>query len=434
MNITYNLDFDIAGIIILSIVCIIFRTNYTIETKSNRLFLGFSLTALVSGILDITTALTITYASSVPVFINMFLNSLYLLSAVGATYIALEYILECVQYKSQSLKIINYIVLIAYLLLLIFNGFTGILFHFENDIYQHGPIYYLNFGTPIYFLVLIITFIIIKRECFTKKQLILNCSVVIFPFIFTAMQVFYAEYLLTFFSYAISVTVMLFSFETPDFVELKESRNELEQEILKQTAAALEKQHKIEMMSIEITKAIAQIVDERDESTHGHSLRVSAYSVLLAQSLGWEPEKVETLRLAALLHDVGKISIPDAIIQKPYKLSDDEFEIVKLHTTNVGRILHNLSTLPNAEVVAMYHHERYDGEGYPGIFQGKEIPDFARVVAIADAYDAMMSVRAYRDKMPKEKVIETMKNNRGKQFDPDYLDVFLNLINCGIIS
>ena len=353
MDIIYNLDFDIAGIIILSILCFIFGALYTTEKKSNQLFLGFIITALLVGILDIASACTISYASVVPDFVNYILNTLYLLSAIIFPFLGQEYIKECIGWKSKIQSMFNFILLVLYIVMLIVNFFTGILFSFVDGEYIHGPLFLCNYVAPLLFLLQVLLIMVIKNKSFTRKQLYLNSSVLIFPLLFSILQMMYPTYLLTFFSFAISIFVMLFSLETPDFTELEYLRNNLEEEISKQTQEALEKQHRIELMSIETTKALAQAIDGKDEYSSGHSLRVSAYSVLLAQALDWDPEKVEQLRLAALLHDVGKIGIPDEILQKPEKLSEYEYEIVKTHTTNVGKILHNLTTLPNAEVVAI---------------------------------------------------------------------------------
>ena len=203
--------------------------------------------------------------------------------------------------------------------------------------------------------------------------------------------------------------------------------------IKKQTELLRLKERQIDLMSVEATQALAQAIDEKDNYTNGHSNRVSIYSMLLAQALDWDMEKVERLRVAALLHDVGKIGIPDSILKNPNKLSSIEYDQIKTHTEKGAKILHNLTTVPGAEVVAKYHHERYDGKGYPGEFKGKDIPEFARIVSVADAFDAMNSKRIYRNNLPAEEVYKRMKEGSGSQFDPDFLAVFLKLIDDGII-
>ena len=241
--------------------------------------------------------------------------------------------------------IVDLIVSLGYFFTLMINLFTGIVFDFRGWQYNHGPLFLMNFICPLWFLFHITLVLIIKRNVFTKKQLILNYSVVVLPLIASIFQILFLKLLLTFFSYTMFTFVMLFSLETPDFVELEYLRQNLEKEVKSQTQKAIERQRKIEMMSLEATQALAEAIDEKDEYTNDHSMRVSAFSVLLAQALCWDWEKTEHLRLAALLHDIGKIGIPDAILKKPNKLTSEEYETIKTHTEKCGKILHKLANI-----------------------------------------------------------------------------------------
>ena len=135
-----------------------------------------------------------------------------------------------------------------------------------------------------------------------------------------------------------------------------------------------------------------------------------------------------------LLHDIGKIGIHEDIIHKNTRLTDDEFDKVKAHTVKGDEILRQITDMPKLHEGARWHHERFDGKGYPDGKKGEEIPFFARIIAVADSYDAMTSNRVYRKRMPFSRVMSEMKNGRGKQFDPELLDVFLNLIDEGKID
>ena len=138
---------------------------------------------------------------------------------------------------------------------------------------------------------------------------------------------------------------------------------------------------------------------------------------------------MQELEREALLHDIGKIGVPDAVLNKPGRLTDEEFEVIKSHTT-VGRtILEGLDGMEKTAEVAAYHHERFDGRGYPEGRKGKEIPKHARIISIADAYDAMHSDRVYRKALPDDVIREELKKGSGTQFDPDYLPTFLELIS-----
>ncbi len=205
----------------------------------------------------------------------------------------------------------------------------------------------------------------------------------------------------------------------------------LEHEVAIQTSKAEERSRKVEQMSIQIVRALADTIDAKDRYTKGHSTRVARYAVRLAQELGYSEEELNNLRHVALLHDIGKISIPDSVLNKPDRLTDIEYEIIKSHAAVGGDILANIAVLPGIREAARSHHERYDGKGYPDGLKGKAIPEIARIVCIADAYDAMSSKRVYRDSLPDEKIRDELVKGRGTQFDPDFTDVFLRLFDEG---
>ena len=196
-----------------------------------------------------------------------------------------------------------------------------------------------------------------------------------------------------------------------------------------QSRIATERANQLEILSVEMVETLARTIDAKDRYTNGHSFRVSEYSVALARKLGWSEEEVQELEREALLHDIGKIGVPDAVLNKPGRLTDEEFEVIKSHTT-VGRtILEGLDGMEKTAEVAAYHHERFDGRGYPEGRKGKDIPKHARIISIADSYDAMHSDRVYRKALPDDVIREELKKGSGTQFDPDYLPAFLELIS-----
>jgi len=186
-----------------------------------------------------------------------------------------------------------------------------------------------------------------------------------------------------------------------------------------------ERDNKIIVESIE---TFTRFIDAKDPYTNGHSKRVASYTKTIAKELGIEGEELEHIYYIGLLHDCGKIGVPDNILDKPSKLTDEEFEIIKAHTIMGGEILREFKSLENVELGALFHHERYDGGGYPVGLVGEEIPYIARIICLADAYDAMNSNRVYRKRLDKEEIIRQIENNKGKQFDPKIADVVLDLI------
>jgi len=185
--------------------------------------------------------------------------------------------------------------------------------------------------------------------------------------------------------------------------------------------------------------AIANAVDQRDVRTHQHSTRVAEYSVLIAQEMDcfkwWQRDKkLSNLRKAAQMHDIGKIGIPDAVLNKVGRLTDEEYAIMKSHVLRGAEILKDFTLVENVLDGTKYHHERYDGRGYPEGLKGEEIPLFARIIGVADAFDAMTSNRIYRNHMDTDYVLTEMERGRGTQFDPDALDAFLRLIDKKVIN
>ena len=188
-----------------------------------------------------------------------------------------------------------------------------------------------------------------------------------------------------------------------------------------------EKTKEIQKMTFQAITVIANTIDAKDEYTKGHSQRVSEYSYALAKELGLEEKEAQDIRNIALLHDIGKIGVPDSVLNKPGKLTDSEYEIMKQHPIVGADILKDIK-IPGLDIGAKYHHERYDGKGYPSGLKGEDIPFIARIICVADAYDAMSSNRVYRKRFSEEKILEELERSRGTQFDPQIAEAFIRLL------
>ena len=178
--------------------------------------------------------------------------------------------------------------------------------------------------------------------------------------------------------------------------------------------------------------SLAKTIDAKDKYTQGHSQRVAEYVRRIAKEAGESPEKQREIYCMGLLHDIGKIGVPSAIINKPSRLTDEEYETIKSHTTIGADILKNIKEFPKLAVGARSHHERWDGKGYPDKISGTNIPVEARMIAVADAYDAMTSRRSYRDVMPQERVRREIERGRGTQFDPRFADIMLEIMDADV--
>ncbi|MBR6025393.1 MAG: HD domain-containing protein [Firmicutes bacterium] len=192
-----------------------------------------------------------------------------------------------------------------------------------------------------------------------------------------------------------------------------------------------EKQNRNKLLLREIVEDFAKIVDMKDKYTNGHSARVAKYTRMLATEMGYDEETIEKYYYIALMHDVGKIGVPEEVLNKPGKLTDEEFGIIKSHTTLGENVLKDISIMPELSKGAEYHHERPDGKGYPKGLKGDEIPEFARIIAVADTFDAMYSNRPYRSRMNFDKVVSIIQEVSGTQLDPDVVDAFMRLVEKG---
>ena len=183
-----------------------------------------------------------------------------------------------------------------------------------------------------------------------------------------------------------------------------------------------------ENLSLRIVQTLAEAIDAKDNYTNGHSGRVAKYTREIARRFGYSQKRQDEIYMMGLLHDVGKIGVPDAVINKPAKLTEEEYAQIKTHPVMGDRILKNIRERPKLAVGARWHHERYDGTGYPDGLSGDKIPEEARIIAVADAYDAMTSRRSYRGILPQDIVRNEIKNGKGKQFDPAFADIMLTMI------
>ncbi len=210
---------------------------------------------------------------------------------------------------------------------------------------------------------------------------------------------------------------------------MEEYNVSMEREIAIKTAELLKQQEQTQRFFLQTVIALSEAVDAKDRYTSGHSRRVAEYSRKIAERMGKSDEELEDIYYTGLLHDVGKIRVPVEIINKPGKLTDEEYDIIKIHPVTGYHILRSISENRSIAIAAKYHHERYDGKGYPNGLSGTNIPEIARILCVADSYDAMTSNRSYRDALPQAVVRNELVKGKGTQFDPEIADIMLQLID-----
>lgn len=331
------------------------------------------------------------------------------------------YISDFIKSKVADLKTplrlrINEILSFCGIVLLIISQFTGLYYTFdEHNRYQRSSGYLFSVVIPLAMWIVIVSAVLKYRKNFNRLMITTLVVFSLVPIVAAFVQ---------FFCYGISVTnltlatlvVVLRLVEIIDTGKELANANKREREIQK---------HLFE----ETTLALANAIDAKDAYTHGHSTRVAEYSRKIAELAGKSEQECEEIYYAGLLHDVGKIGVPEAIITKEGKLTDEEFEMIKKHPAFGADILKDISEYPYLSIGARHHHERYDGKGYPDKLVGTDIPDIARIIAVADSYDAMTSKRSYRKTIPQQKVREEFVSCAGTQFDPQYANIMLHLID-----
>lgn len=307
--------------------------------------------------------------------------------------------------------------------LIIISQFTGLYYTFdEQNRYQRSPGMILCYSIPLIILIFLMITIIQYRNRLRTRMMIPLLLFSLVPFIASVTQLFIYGISFTNIS-MVGMVVVLYIFSFLDMNETVKHADQLEIELLKN-----ERQN-MHLLFTQTAEALANAIDAKDAYTHGHSTRVAEYSREIARRAGLKEEDVEEVYFSALLHDVGKIGIPDNIINKNGKLTDEEYAAIKAHPVIGKQILSSISRSPYLSIGAHHHHERYDGKGYPDNLLGEDIPWIARIIAVADAYDAMTSKRSYRDPVPQHKVREELVKGSGTQFDPVYAHIMLNMLD-----
>ena len=441
MKLSYNISFSMAAMIITIVLILIMSLKYSSSNIVNKRFKFFLISIIVMIALDIITVITNDYAAYIPVWGNMILNNIYFFACTVVGLLFFYYIVSVAlkDTKPETRRIfylVNLIALGIFTITLVVNQFTGIYFYFENGQYMpDGPAYlFINLLSVLYVLEAVVIFVI-KRKNFRINQIVSTALFVVIFFASFILQLFvFKKTLLSDFGTATGTLIVFFTIETPDYVKLMQTLNELndlkaslENQVINRTKELNEERKAYEKLTLETLSSLAEVVDAKDHYTNGHSFRVAAYAKGMAKILGYSKTDAEQLYFAGLIHDVGKIGVPLAIINKPGKLTPEEYATIQSHTTIGGDILKGMHEFEIFKDVARYHHERYDGNGYPDKLRGDNIPYPARIVAICDTFDAMTSDRSYRKALPDQTALNELLNNKGTQFDPILVDAFIEL-------
>ncbi len=430
MTLDYNIYLEVAAIPLNIIIYSYLVLRYTNMTKINVAFRRFAFVVMIADIIDVVTEIVTSAHGLVPNWIHCIFNitDSFFTSLAAFTFTYYIYAYSEMRPKPKLVRnVFNIALLSVNYLLLLTNPFTGWVFTYDAEgNYIHEVLFVpVAYGFPILFFMLGSIYMMRHRERYRKNQIrVMVIAIISAAILFLLQMLFFDNVLITLFIASIGVLVIFISLETPDYVKLLKTRAELNAARERETAA-LEKEN----LSRQVLLAFSKAVDAKDHYTNGHSERVALYARMIAERMGKSEKEQEEIYELGLLHDIGKIGISEAIINKEGKLSIDEFDQIKEHTIIGWDILKTIDEIPWLSKGARWHHERYDGTGYPDGLKGKEIPEEARIICLADSYDAMTSKRSYSVVMNQPAVREEIERCSGTQFDPDIAQHLLDMID-----
>lgn len=318
---------------------------------------------------------------------------------------------------------VNDVLFLVGMILLIISQFTNLYYTFDvNNVYTRAAYQPISYIFPLIIIFFQMSVVIQYYHLLSRR---ITRSLILFtvlPLVSTIIQFFLYGLYLTDMT-VVGMVVVLYLFALNDLSEAAARANELEIKHYQ------DEQRHIHTLFEQTAEALVNAIDAKDEYTHGHSTRVAEYSREIARAAGKSPEECNNIYFSALLHDVGKIGVPDEIINKNGKLTNEEFDYIKDHPGIGSHILSGIHESPYLSIGARYHHERFDGCGYPDGLKGSDIPEIARIICVADAYDAMTSKRSYRETLPREKVREELTRGMGTQFDPEFAKIMLRMMD-----
>ncbi len=432
-------DFDIVSLVVAIAICFYTFTKYSEQSLGNRAFKRMALCSSFVCVTDYLSFLGVKFKFGS--FWQTTLYSICVFSFAIFSQAVLAYTNSYIFTRDKierEKKIATRLFLPFMLLLLLANSIWGFMFFIEDD-------YSIVFGMPYIILPAIscaFAFasafkLAVNAHKFNKNQIATLCllyeGLIAVPFV----QVYVCPtFRITPFAFVFLTTALLLSIETPEdqalvttIAELEVLQRALKSSVEKKTAEARDRREKLERLVLQMTYTMAETIDAKDHYTSGHSARVARYSKMLAQKKGLSSEKCQQIFMMGILHDIGKVGVSSKIINKPSRLTDQEFAQMKAHPVIGSSILEKVSLLPELKTGARWHHERIDGRGYPDGLHGDQIPLEAKIIAVADAYDAMTSSRSYRAPMEQAAVREQIERGRGSQFDNEIAGLMLELID-----
>ncbi|MBR5377358.1 MAG: HD domain-containing protein [Lachnospiraceae bacterium] len=419
MTLDYNIFMELAVIPLDIVLFCSLLARYTNPTKVNTAFRRFAFAVTVTNIVDVATAVVTSAHEKVPNWLHYVFNTAdsVLAALSGFLFIYYVYAYSCMEEDDLNRrKIVNAVILGMDLLLLFTNPLTGWVFTYdEGGNYIHNFLFTpVAYGFPMLFFFIGSLYMLTHRKRYKKRQILSMLIIIVAAgALFLIQMLYFDNVLITFFIASIGILVIFLSLETPEHERLLSTTAELNEAKAREAAVAAQ-----ERLSKEVMLALSKAVDAKDHYTNGHSQRVAKYAREIARRMGKSEKEQDEIYELGLLHDIGKIGISEDIINKKGKLTKEEFEEIKKHTVIGWDILKTINEIPWLSKGARWHHERYDGKGYPDGLSGEDIPEEARIICLADCYDAMTSKRSYSFPRAQDEVLREIRECSGTQFDP----------------
>lgn len=434
----YNINLETAAFFFIALLYIYLRRKYYNTTPVNKTFRRLVFFQLLTILFDVASAITISYSAKVPLWLNIALNTLYF-AASSWTFYTLHLFFISFGLKKKigvPLLIFSRIVLISFLTLLVANIPTGIFFFFKNGVYQHGRLHNLCLAIPIFFWIECSGTFLLLRKRVSGQIMAVLLTLLLMSVAGPALQyLYFPKVLLTNFFSLISFNLGLFVLVSPDYSELTIKRkelNELQKNLEEKAAIESEKIQKRdrqkELLAGQIIDALAETIDVADANRTKHSENVAENSRKIANKMALSKNEVQKVYYSAILHDIGIIGIPEEITGKQGNFTKEDFEKMKKHCEIGERILSKITEMPEIAANARSHHERFDGKGYPDGLAGAEIPLASRIIAVADAFDAMTHTRSYKKPLPSQEAKSELLANAGSQFDPKVVEAAVSVL------
>ena len=427
MELEYNLFFEMAAIPLDIVICLFIFLRHKKNTPTNVTLKRFAVIVTLATSVDVATAVVTSAKAAVPNVVHYIFNTVDSMLAAASGVAFIYYIYTYVKGEFKGRYIVVHILIIIDYILLLTNPITKLVFEYDSaGNYIHKELFLLvAYVFPILFFIIGSVYMFTHWRNYRRSQIIaMIIAIVLSGICFVLQMLFFDDTLITFYIASIGLLIIYFSMETPYYEQLIDTMEQL-QESREKEAVANAKAN----LSKEVMYALSQAIDAKDHYTNGHSLRVARYGMEIAKRLGKSEKEQEDIYCMGLLHDVGKIGIRAEILNKKGKLTKEEFDIIKSHTIAGYDILKSIKEIPELAIVARSHHEKYDGTGYPDGLKGEEIPENARIICLADCYDAMTSRRSYSYPKPQAEVRAEIIRCRGNHFSPEIADVMVAIID-----